>query len=172
MKLTNKNIKLRAPEINDVEVLYKWENDESIWYLSQTNTPFSHFDLEQFVLNSNHDIYTEKQYRFMIEDIQANSIVGCIDLFEFDAKNNKVGIGILIDEKYRAQGFASKALDIVINYAFEQLNVHQLYCNILSSNTESLNLFKRKHFSVIGVKEDWVYLDNQYQDEVILQLIR
>ena len=172
MKLTNKNIKLRAPEINDVEVLYKWENDESIWYLSQTNTPFSHFDLEQFILNSNHDIYAEKQYRFMIENIQNSALVGCIDLFDFDAKNKKVGIGILIDETYREQGFASKALDIIIKYVFEQLNVHQLYCNILSSNTESLNLFKRKHFSVIGVKEDWVYLDNQFQDEVIMQLIK
>jgi len=172
MKLTDSKIKLRAPELKDIEMLYKWENDTAIWYLSQTDIPFSHFDLEQFILNSNHDIYAEKQYRFMIENIQDNAVVGCVDLFDFDAKNNKVGLGILIDEKYREQGFASSALDIIIQYSFEQLNVHQLFCNILSSNTSSLNLFKRKHFSVIGVKEDWVYLDNQYQDEIMLQLIK
>lgn len=172
MKLRKNNTSLRAPELKDLDMLYKWENDESIWYLSQTNTPFSRFDLEQFIINSNHDIYAEKQYRFMIENTEDSKVVGCIDLFDFDAKNRKVGIGILIDETYRTQGFASMALDIIIEYSFEQLNVHQLYCNIISSNIDSLNLFKKKHFSIIGVKEDWVYLDNQYQDEVVLQLIK
>jgi len=87
--------------------------------------------------------------------------LGCIDLFDFDAKNRRVGLGILIDEKYRKQGFASQAVDIVVQYSFEQLNVHQVFCHVLSSNIDSLNLFKRKHFSIIGVKKDWVYLDKQ-----------
>lgn len=172
MKLSNNKIALRAPELQDVEILYKWENDESIWYLSNTSLPFSRFDLEQFILNSNHDIFTEKQYRFMIEKNDSKEVVGCVDLFEFDPKNKRVGVGILIDEKYRNQGLASEALDVLIQYAFEQLDVHQIYCNILSSNTKSLILFKRKQFSEIGVKRDWVFSEGKYHDEILLQLIR
>jgi len=172
MKLIKENIRLRAPELEDLEMLYKWENDERIWYLSHTDTPFSRFDLEQFILHSNHDIYSEKQYRFMIENTQDNKLLGCVDLFDFDAKNKRLGLGILIDEKHRKQGFASKAIDIVVQYSFEQLDVHQVFCHVLFSNTDSLNLFKRKHFSMIGVKKDWVYFNKQYQDEVMLQLIK
>jgi len=172
MKLSNNKITLRAPELQDIDSLYKWENDESIWYLSNTNLPFSRFDLEQFILNSNHDVFVEKQYRFMIEKNDSRELIGCVDLFEFDPKNKRVGVGILIDEKYRNQGFASVALDILIQYVFEQLDVHQIFCNILSSNAESLILFKRKQFSIIGVKRDWVFSVGKYHDEVLLQLIR
>jgi diamine N-acetyltransferase len=172
MKLSNNNIELRAPELQDIDILYQWENDETIWYLSNTNIPFSRFDLEQFILNSNHDIYSEKQYRFMIVKTDDMKAMGCIDLFDFDPKNKRVGIGILIDEKYRNQGFATEALSLIIDYAFEQLDVHQLFCNILSSNAESLLLFKRKQFSEIGVKKDWVFLQGKYHDEILLQLIR
>jgi len=171
MKLSNNIIRLRAPELSDLDMLYKWENDEKIWYLSNTLTPFSRFDLEQFIINNNHDIFTEKQFRYVIENKDDTSIVGCIDLFDFDAYNGRAGIGILIDEEYRKKGLASEALDVIIDYAFHHLNLHQLYCNILSSNTESLNLFKKKHFSEIGVKKDWVFLQGKYHDEIILQLI-
>ena len=98
-------------------------------------------------------------------------IVGAIDLFDFDPKNRRAGVGILIDKEYRNKGFAKEALNQLIEYCFDILNLHQLYCSILTSNTESLNLFKRQQFSIIGVKKDWVLLNNEWQDEYILQLI-
>ena len=170
--LENEKIILRAPELHDLELLFKWENDQRIWHLSQTLIPFSRFDIEQFILQGNHDIYMEKQFRFMITSKEDQSLLGCIDLFDFDPHNSRVGIGILIDEKHRQKGWASEALDVLIHYSFNQLKVHQLYCNVLSSNTESLNLFKRKHFSEIGVKKEWVFHEGKYQDEILLQLIR
>ncbi len=172
MKLSSDKLILRAPELNDLDILYKWENDESIWYLSNTLIPFSRFDLEQFILQGNHDVFSDKQYRFMIEDKDSSELLGCIDLFDFDPANKRAGVGILVDEKHREKGVASQALDIFIDYAFEQLNVHQLYCNILASNTNSLFLFKRKQFSEIGVKKDWVFLDGKYHDEILFQLVK
>ncbi|NOR87602.1 MAG: GNAT family N-acetyltransferase [Bacteroidales bacterium] len=172
MSLSNNHIILRAPELTDLDDLFRWENDESIWYLSNTLIPFSRFDLEQFILNSNHDIYTEKQYRFMIEVKNKKTVVGCIDLFDFDPHNQRAGIGILIDKDYREQGLASESLDLIISYAFDDLKLHQLYCNILSSNLDSIFLFKKKQFLEIGVKKDWVFLHGEYQDEILLQLIK
>jgi len=170
--LENDKILLRAPELNDLDVLFRWENDQSIWHLSQTLTPFSRFDLEQFILNNNRDIYIEKQFRFMIASKVDQSLVGCIDLFDFDPHNARLGIGILVDKKYRKEGWASSALDLLIDYCFQYLKVHQVYCNILSSNIISMQLFKRKHFAEIGVKKEWVFLEGKYHDEVLLQLIR
>jgi len=169
--LKNKNIQLRAPELSDLELIFKWENDTDLWYLSQTQIPFSHFDIEQFILLGNHDIYVEKQFRFMIDSIEVNQAIGCIDLFDFDASNKRAGIGILIDASHREKGFASEALDLLIQYARTTLQLHQLYCNILLSNKSSLFLFKKKHFQEIGVKKDWVFINGKYHDEFVLQLI-
>lgn len=170
--LENNKIVLRAPELSDLDLLFAWENQPKLWYLSNTLLPFSRFDLEQFILQGNHDIYADKQFRFMISSKENDEPVGCIDIFDFDAHNERAGLGILIDEKFRKKGWASQALDLIIEYSFKQLKLHQLFCNILSSNTESLNLFKKKQFSEIGVKQDWVFIEGKYHDEILLQLIR
>jgi diamine N-acetyltransferase len=114
MKLKNKEIQLRAPDLSDLETIYNWENDPDLWHLSKTKIPFSRFDIEQFILNSNHDIFAEKQFRFMIDSFKMKKLVGCIDIYEFDPIEKRAGIGILIDKKYREMGIASQALKNLI----------------------------------------------------------
>jgi len=84
--LEGKNLILRALEPTDINSLYEWENDQKLWYLSNTIIPFSHFTLEQYILNSHQDIYTTKQLRLMIDskDPEQNNPIGSIDLFDFD----------------------------------------------------------------------------------------
>ncbi|OYT15817.1 MAG: GNAT family N-acetyltransferase [Bacteroidetes bacterium 4572_77] len=171
MTLQNKHIRLRAPELSDLDVLLSWENEESLWYLSQNLLPFSRFDMEQFILNNSHDIYQEKQFRFMIEKKDSLELLGCVDLFDFNPHHKRAGIGILIDEKHRSRGFASQALDLIISYSFQQLHLHQIYCNILENNINSKKLFEKKQFLPIGVKQDWILVKNRFQNEILYQLI-
>ena len=49
----------------DAELLYRWENDTSIWHLGNTNSPYSLHKLKAFI-DSDNDIYTQKQLRLMI----------------------------------------------------------------------------------------------------------
>lgn len=166
---------LRAPELSDLDQIQAWENNQELWYLSNTLLPFSRFAIEQYILNEQEDIFSKKQARFIISVANKNEnkleSVGAIDLFDFDPKNRRAGIGILIDEKHRKKGYANMALAQLIDYGFKVLNLHQLYCSILASNTDSINLFERQHFSIIGVKREWVLYNNEWQDEYLLQLI-
>ena len=57
-----------------------------------------------------------------------------IDLFEFNPQHSRVGVGILITPKYQGNGFASEALELIIEYTFTHLNVHQIFANILPDN--------------------------------------
>ena len=82
---------LRAMELSDAELMYQWENDMSIWHLSNTLTPFSKFTLEQYVMNAHQDIYTTKQLRLMIDLISERETIGSIDLFEFDPGHRRAG---------------------------------------------------------------------------------
>lgn len=166
-------IKLRAPELSDLEKIHSWENDLELWHLSNTHLPFSRFAIEQYILTEQEDIFTKKQARFIIslnDDIKSETI-GAIDLFDFDPKNRRAGIGILIEKEYREKGYAGKALAQLINYSFNVLNLHQLYCSILLTNKKSLDLFQRQKFSIIGIKKDWIILNNEWQDIYLLQLI-
>jgi diamine N-acetyltransferase len=100
-----------------------------------------------------------------------NVPVGAIDLFDFDPVNQRAGVGIVVLEKYRNNGVANFALDILIEYAFNHLTLHQLYCNIEENNSISLNLFRKKGFEDCGIKLEWNRTGNEWKNEIMLQLI-
>jgi diamine N-acetyltransferase len=107
----------------------------------------------------------------MIELIEDKIAIGTIDIFEFDPFHKRAGIGILIaNEAYRRKGYGFMSLTCLIQYCFETLQLHQLYCNILATNKESLELFKKMGFTESGIKKDWVLTSNGYIDELTLQL--
>ena len=52
--LENNMVKLRAPEPDDVDLLYVWENNMEIWKVSNTITPFSRHLLKKYFRAANH----------------------------------------------------------------------------------------------------------------------
>lgn len=172
MKLNGEHIYLRALEPNDLDMLYKWENNPEIWKVSNTFAPFSKFVLEQYLVNAHEDIFTTKQIRLMV-CLSDNKPIGTIELFDFDAHHSRVGIGIMIDKTAENKGYASMALNLLCNYCFESLMVKQIFCNISASNEKSLYLFKKMGFTEVGLKKQWNKIaQNTFEDEWILQLIK
>lgn len=165
-------ISLRALEPEDLETLYRWENDPEVWTISNTHSPFSRFLLQKFIEVSGQDIYESKQLRLMMDCLKNGDTVGIIDLFEFDPYHNRIGIGILVDKKSRNKGYAGEAIRLARDYAFEILKVHQLFCNIMEDNEISLTLFLKSGFEITGNKKEWVRTENGYRNELILQCIR
>lgn len=172
MTLKGKNIYLRALEPEDLEFVYAIENDEAIWEVSNTQTPYSKFLIRQYLENAHQDIYEAKQLRLAICKNDSDTAIGLIDLFDFDPRNKRAGIGIVIqNQKERNQGFGKEALQLLIDFSFNQLQVHQLFANIGVDNESSLNLFATFGFQRIGIKKDWIYSNNSFQDEAIFQLL-
>ncbi len=181
MQLVGELIHLRALEPSDINRLYFWENDSSIWSVSGTLVPFSRFVLEEFVKEVHQDIYTSKQLRLMIDlkyydeddEDETSRSIGCVDLFEFDPKNRRAGVGIMIANKAdRGRGYATEALHLIIDYAFEVLDVHQIYSNVRIDNENSIALFKKAGFEITGLKQDWIYEQGKFYDEYIMQLVK
>ena len=169
--LKGKRIYLRALEPEDLGFLFTIENDEDIWELSHTQTPYSQFILKQYLANAHQDIFEAKQLRLVISNYEHKAI-GMIDLFDFDFKNSRAGVGILVHEHVdRQQGYGKEALDLLIKYSFMQLNLHQLYCNIAEDNLVSINLFVNQGFEQVGIKKDWIYSNKKYKNEYLFQLI-
>jgi diamine N-acetyltransferase len=172
--MIGKRVILRAPEPSDINFLYAWENDRSVWRASNTNAPYSRFAIEQYVMNAQLDIYSTRQLRFMIDKAQPEdqlNTIGTIDLYDFEPAHRRAGLGVLIISEERGKGYASEALELLIDYAFNTLNLHQLFSHISSSNIVSLNLFAKHKFEMIGLKKEWLLIDNQWVDEYILQRI-
>lgn len=169
--LSGTNIDLRALEPEDLDFLFTIENNTNFWQVSNTQVPFSRFVLKQYLENAHQDIYEAKQLRLIIEEINTNKAIGMIDLFDFNPQHHRVGIGILVHEKFQNSGFASDALSILIPYCFKILNLHQIFANIIPDNHQSIALFSGFNFKKIGEKKDWLLIDGAFKDEFIFQLI-
>lgn len=159
-------VKLRALEPSDLDILYSWENDDRVWFSSSNTRPVSKQTL-QFFIDSINDIYTDKQVRLVIE--HENTPVGCVDLFDFEPLHQRAGVGIMIDENHEGKGLAHEALKKLQNYAFNQLGLHQLYCNVSQNNERSLQLFNRSGFTHTATRKEWVKEGKNWYDQFIFQ---
>ena len=171
--LENQSISLRAPEPGDLDLLYIWENDTSIWRISGTLAPFSRSVLKMYLDNAAKDIFEMKQLRLIIQLKDKHLPIGAIDLYDFDPQHHRAGVGILVAEPSdRRKGYAREALETLIEYCFGILNLHQLYCNIAAGNGSSIALFKQAGFEEIGRKKEWIYTGEGYEDELFFQKLK
>lgn len=172
MFLKGSSVSIRALEPSDANLLYKWENDMSLWPVSFTQIPFSKFILEEFVTSAHNDIYTSKQLRLMVNDCVTQETVGIIDLFDFDPQHLRCGLGIYIQDAYRSKGCALEAIELMKQYCFNILFLKQVYAHVNASNTASLNLFEKAEFEKSGLKKSWHKTGvNSYEDVWFLQSV-
>lgn len=172
LTLQGDTIFLRALEPEDLEFIYQIENDESIWEVSNTQTPYSRFLIKQYLENAHLDIYEAKQLRLVICDQKTESTLGLIDLFDFEPMHHRAGVGILIGKNdNRGKGYGTEALNLIISYAEKHLALHQLYANIAADNKHSIELFEKAGFQQVGIKKDWNLFKRKYKDEILYQLL-
>ena len=171
LKLKGENIYLRALEAEDLQFLYELENNPQIWEISGTITPYSKHILKKYLENAHRDIYEVKQLRLCICNNEDRSI-GLIDLFDFDPKHRRAGVGIIISsEGDRKKGAGSEALSILTKYAFSILGLHQIFANVSEDNMASIRLFENMGFERAGLKKDWIRAGDSYKNEILFQKI-
>lgn len=170
MLLENNDIKLRALEPEDLEILYKWENDTELWIHGNTLTPYSKLVLRQYISETQaQDIYQAKQLRLMIVKKSDNIVIGTVDLYDFDPHNSKVGIGILIDSIYRNNNYASKTLEIIEEYVYTFLNINQIYSYIAEDNGSSIRIFEKNGYIKSGTLKNWICCNSKFKNVHIYQ---
>ena len=169
--LIGQQTELRAVEPEDLETLYRWENDSSLWIYGNTVAPFSRFLLTQYIENYPADIARDNQLRLIVTPKGDPKAIGAVDCFDYDPTHRKAAIGILIDPRYTRRGFGRDALETFVKYAFDFLHLHQLYAHIPAGNTASLALFRACGFIDSGLLRDWVMLPHGYTDAYLMQKI-
>ncbi len=171
MYLENNNLRLRALEPEDLAYLYKWENNTNLWIYGNTLTPYSKLALRTYISETQQqDIYEAKQLRLMIELKSSKAVIGTIDLYEFDFHHSRAGIGILIDEDYRNNNYASQTLEIIKEYVFSFFKIKQIFAYIGTDNLQSVRLFEKAGYSRSGELIDWIRDGSDYKNVYIYQL--
>ncbi len=172
MQLESERILLRKMEPEDLEFLYSIENNSDFWYCSETKSPYSRWELKQYIENYSYDIFTTKELRLMICDKHSQKVMGVVDLFEYHPLHNRCGIGIIISPEYANKGLATEVVMLVRDYVFETLLANQLWCMVDVENKVSIALFEKCGFVRCGELKQWKRSADGYKDVIIFQSIK
>ena len=165
-------MKLRAPELSDLDLLFELENDREQWLTSNTRAPLSRAALKQFIVRSaQYDIFALRQQRFVIElgYEGKKAAIGFVDLTDFSPEHHRAEVGILLLPAYRGKGLGRKALQMLIAYAHEVLTLRGLYAFVPIDNVSSCSLFRSEGFVEVGTLCDWFFFAGNYRDAQLFQ---
>lgn len=170
--LKGTHISLRALEPEDIDFLYDTENNIEFWEVSNTQKPFSRDLLKKYLENAHLDLYEAKQLRLIIEEKKTKTRVGMIDIYDYQPHHHRAGLGILVLPEFQGRGYASEAIKITSEYAFNNLNISNLYAFISTDNKASISLFKKQGFDKSGTLKRWLKTPNTYKDVFVFQLLK
>ena len=164
-----KQVKLRAMEPEDLELLYEIENDTDLWPIGTTNVPYSRYVLHDYIAQASADIYTDKQVRLIIET-ESQYTIGLIDLVNFNPQHNRAELGIIIKKDYQRQGWGTLALQQLIAYATTTLHLHQIYAIVAETNIACCHLLLKQGFKNNAILQQWLRTDKGYLNALLMQL--
>ena len=93
------------------------------------------------------------------------SIVGAINLSQvFRGPFKSAYLGYYVGEEFAGQGFATEAVQLMLKYTFERLQLHRLEANIQPSNRKSIAIVKRAGFVKEGFSRRYLKICGRWRD--------
>ena len=154
--LHSKRLHLRALEPSDADFMYEVENDAQAWRYSDTIAPLSRKILRDYALTYDADPFTAGQLRLIITEEGNSNPVGIIDLYEVSQRHQRAFIGIYICKEYRGKGYADETIQLIEEYAHNNLHLHQLGAKVEEYHTTAEKLFKNRGYELQGNLQDWL----------------
>jgi RimJ/RimL family protein N-acetyltransferase len=169
--LEGERVYLRSIGLDDVNETYcRWMNDSVVNKYLESRF-YTHYlkTLKDYVCRIQED---KNNVFFAIILKDRDRHIGNIKLGPINTIHRFADIGILIGEKdCWGKGYATDAIRLVVEYAFNKLNLHKVTAGCYAPNKGSLKAFKNAGFSQEGVRKNHCYYQGEYVDDILLGLV-
>lgn len=168
---TNRKVYLRAFEPDDYKISIRWRNDNEIWSMLGGRKYFVSEAYEQKWVND--VIHNNKDVRLAVCDKETDKYIGNVYLTDIDYVNRTAVSHVLIgDHDYWGRGMATDAYVLLLDYAFNELNLNRIEALVLETNIGSLKLHKKCGYTEEGIKRSSVFKNGKYQNQIIMALLK
>ncbi len=143
-----------------IEVSRGWINNEDITLYMGSRFPVGAAEQKAWYENLLKDNTKKK----LIIVNQSSKNVGMVSLLNIDHKNQNAEVGIYISPNYQGKGYAKEAVNMILNFAFRELNMHKIYAFIRIDNDSSRKLFESIGFFHEYIDTEAVYSNGKFVD--------
>ena len=168
-KLVGERIYLSPRSSEDVERFTEWLNDfETTDYTGRSGQLLTiEGEREYIQKNSN------PEATFVIVTLEEEQMIGTVGLEEIDAINRTATLGIFIGEKqYRNQGYGTEAIQLILDYGFNYLNLQNIKLDLMEFNERGLACYKKCGFREYGRRRKCRYVNGKYYDSIEMDVLK
>ena len=169
---TGSLIKLSAVRANDAEQMARWQEDSN--YLRTLDTDYAVLHSCDSIKDQDLKAGTKSNnIQFRLRTIENDQLIGFVALHSIEWNNQScllaIGIG---DSDFRGKGYGKDALQLILRYAFYELNLNRVGLDVISNNKPAIVAYKKVGFKLEGSMRDAVYRDGQHYDRIIMGILR
>lgn len=170
--LMGNKVRLAAINEEDIDTIASWYADSDFlrFFDKIPAYPKSSQELMHWIRESQ---ACNKCYPFAIRSIVEDKIVGYIELSNIQWWNGVANLGIGIGEtKHRGSGYGKEAIKLLLDFAFEELNLHRVQLNVFSYNLGAISLYEKLGFKREGAYREFIHRDGQRWDMYLYGILR
>lgn len=155
---------------HDSAYIARW-NQNSEYQQLLTSGPSNLWPLKQ--IKEWTEKHFDEMYSFTIRALDDDQVLGCVDLsgIEWTAGNAWLGIGIGDRENW-GKGFGSDAIDIILRFAFEMLNLKRISLTVFDYNERAIHAYEKAGFKLEGRQRQWMQRAGQRYDLIFMGVLR
>lgn len=168
--IVGERVNLRALEREDLSKMCKWRNDPEAIRFIFSYLPISMAEEEEWFSRY---LKEEKSRVFVIQTKEAREAIGYLLVSNIDHKNQNAEVGIHIDEKeYQGKGLGTDAMRRLLQFLFEEMNLHRIYLYVHDYNERALDFYKKMGFVQEGILRDAIFTDGRFHDIILMSILR
>ncbi len=175
MKLYGEKIVLREFMETDLMAMHSWVNDENVTkYLTMSVFPRTIEDSKRFLqaqLNRSSDEYIN--FVVALKNDIEQKYIGTVGLrsINYINRNCELAITIGVQDKQNS-GCGTEAVNLILTYAFEQLNMRKVYLCLLDINEKAKRVYEKCGFTQSAEFKEHIFKHGRYYDLIFMEKIK
>lgn len=171
-RIFGKRIMLREYMHEDIRFIDRWVNNKEVTRMLDPNAFTFPRPLEKTAELVAENIENGGP-AFVIGNINNGEYIGQIDLHKVNYRHRSAELGIVIGEKkYQGMGYGSEAIELLLKFAFEEMNLNRIMLHVVSYNQKAIDCYKKLGFVEEGRLRQAHWGEGKYVDMLIFAILR
>ena len=169
--LTGELVNLRELSMDDASTIINLMSYEIAKYLYEVPYLYKIDDALNFINSSYKNFILQNGITFGIEykvtSYSIQLLAGTIDIKDIDYVNKKANIGYWIGKQYQGKGIATECVNLVVNYAFDELKLKEISAYIFPDNNSSIRVLEKNGFEKTKEVNEYHPISNSYKNSLV-----